>query len=98
MSQMSLLDWKPPEPFDGKGETFVANRDGRRLGKQCQAVYDAMKCGDWFTLRQLPDAAGAPEASASARLRDLRRYGFNIEHEHVTGGLWRYRLSREEKV
>lgn len=93
--QPSLLEWKAPVPFDGKGETFVADRDGRRLGKQCQAVYDAMKCGDWFTLRQLADATGAPEASASARLRDLRRFGFNIEHEYVAKGLWRYRLVKD---
>lgn len=95
MSDTPLLDWRPPVPFDGKGATFVESRDGKRLGKQCQAVYDLMKSGEWFLLRGLAAQAQAPEASVSARLRDLRRYGFKIEREYLKDGLWRYRMVRE---
>jgi hypothetical protein len=95
MSDLPLLDWTPPVPFDGKGDTFVVGRDGKRLGAQCQRVYDAMRAGEWWLLHDLASACDAPEASVSARLRDLRRYGFKIEREYITGGLWRYRMRRE---
>lgn len=96
MTDTPLLDWRPPDPFDGKGATFRQDRDGKRLGKQCQAVYDAMKSGEWWLLRGLAAVTSAPEASVSARLRDLRRYGFTIEREYLKDGLHRYRMVRDE--
>ena len=51
-----------------------------------------MKSGEWFLLRGLAAATGAPEASASARIRDLKRFGFKIEREYLKDGLWRYRM------
>lgn len=92
MTQLGLLEWTPPVPYPGKGETFDSERDGKRLGDQCRKVFDAMKDGQWRTLAELSELTGAPEASASARLRDLRRYGFKVEREYVERGLWRYRV------
>lgn len=40
-------------------------------------------------------ATGAPEASASARLRDLRRAGLTVERRRrgdPKAGLWEYRV------
>lgn len=76
-------------------ETFIEERDGARIGKQREAVLDLMRDGKWRTLAEISAATGAPEASASARLRDLRkeRYGgFVVDREYVSQGLWKYRL------
>ena len=79
--------------FDGR--TFVQSRDGERLGAQMAAVLQTMGNGEWWTLTALSAVTGAPEASVSARLRDLRKArfgGHGIEREHVHNGLHRYRL------
>jgi hypothetical protein len=51
--------------------------------------------GGWWTLPQLAAATGYPEASISARIRDLRKPkfgGHTVERRHVSKGLWEYRL------
>ena len=48
---------------------------GPRLGLQYLTVWNCMQDGQWRTLREISDATRAPEASASARLRDIRRAG-----------------------
>ena len=65
--------------------TFTAT-DRKRLGRQLIKVRDYLLAhsGEWLTLRQISDATGAPEASASARLRDLARLG--IPHELKRAG------------
>ena len=78
--------------FDGR--TFVQSRDGERLGKQMTAVLSHLQDGDWWTLAGLSAVTGAPEASVSARLRDLKKPRFGshvIERRHVRRGLWQYR-------
>lgn len=80
---------------DRHGATYDPKRDRRRLNGQAKRVFDFMLDGRWRTLREIADGAHCPEASASARLRDLRRQefgAFTVEHENVGGGLWRYRL------
>lgn len=79
--------------FDG--ETYVAERDGERLGAQLVAVRDALLDHRWHTLADLALAARASEASVSARIRDLRKRRFGayvVEREYVARGLWRYRI------
>lgn len=63
-----------PMRFDGT--TYEARHDQQRLAGQTLAVYRAMLSGRWLTLRELADETGAPEASISARLRDLRKPRF----------------------
>jgi hypothetical protein len=103
MNQPDLLSWRPPAPQsilgDRGGVTFHRPRDGRRLNKQAQAVWNVMRDGNWYTLRQLSDLTGYPEASVSARYRDFSKPEFqdpklkwHTEREHVSKGLWRYRL------
>lgn len=96
MTATPLLDWTPPTPPRFDGATFDAERDGARLNAQCQRVYNAMKSGSWKTLEELNRETGDPEASCSARLRDLRKPRFGshvIEREFVRRGLWRYRMT-----
>jgi hypothetical protein len=94
--QPSLLDWTPPVILgDRSGETFDRARDGKRLNAQAQAVFSYMQHGEWRTLADIAAATGHPEASVSARLRDLRQEkfgGFTVDRRYVAAGLWQYRL------
>lgn len=77
------------------GVTFDAERDEDRLNRQQRAVFAAMADGTWHTLDELARATGHPEASVSARLRDLRKPrhgGHTVEKTHLGHGLWAYRL------
>jgi hypothetical protein len=71
MSETPLLDWRQPEPF--AGTTYVASLDRDRLSEQLLRVIDAMADGQWKTLRQISNITDDPEASISARLRDIRK-------------------------
>lgn len=77
------------------GQTFNLARDGRRLACQHNRVLSAIRGGDWVTLALLSAMTGDPEASISARLRDLRKPKFGahqIERRYVRRGLHEYRL------
>ena len=79
--------------FDGA--TFEPKLDLGRLGRQMLAVYRIMEDGQWRTLSELAFAAHSPEASVSARLRDLRkaRWGSNqVERRRRSKGTHEYRL------
>ena len=70
--------------------------DKQRLGRQLLRVRDLMQDGRWRTLAEIEAATGAPQASASARLRDLRRLRLNVERRRISEGLWEYRVSEVE--
>lgn len=77
------------------GQTYDHDRDGARLHKQHNRVFACMRDGAWRTLRQIAEATRDPEASISARLRDLRKERFGahgVERRHVRDGLFEYRL------
>jgi hypothetical protein len=79
------------------GATFDETRDTDRLNAQARRVFTAMADGQWHTLADLETRLGDPQASISARLRDLRkpRFGSHIvEREYAGAGLWRYRMPR----
>lgn len=87
--------------FDG--ETFDDDADGVRLTLQFRRVRALMSDGAWRTLAEIAQRVDAPEASVSARLRDLRkpRFGsFVVERRRVAGakGLWEYRVLRSPPV
>lgn len=78
--------------FDG--DTYEPAEDEARLGAQLHRVKLAMASGEWFTLAKLASVAHCSEASASARVRDLRkdRFGaWTIQRRRVSGGLHEYR-------
>lgn len=68
-----LFTFKPASAIAYDGETYSAPRDYPRLNKQTAAVFAIVRDGQWRTLAQIAAAADAPEASVSARLRDLRK-------------------------
>jgi hypothetical protein len=79
--------------FDGVD--YNHERDQKRLVKQSDRIFEFMKSGEWKTLRQISDATGAPEASASAALRDFRKERFGshtVDRRYVTNGLYEYKL------
>lgn len=96
MMQLDLLSYVPPAILgDRDGQTFDRARDGVRLNAQAQAVFSYMSHGQWRTLADISAATGAPEASVSARLRDLKKPhlgGYTIEKRYIANGLWQYRL------
>ena len=61
--------------FDGDGDLEGAKKDPR-LKKQLVRVYDVMATEKWLPLSEISLLADAPEASASARMRDLRKKKF----------------------
>jgi hypothetical protein len=77
------------------GQTYDHARDGARLAAQHARVFEFLRYGGWHTLEAIAEATGAPQASVSARLRDLRKPQFGshqVEREYVRRGLFRYRL------
>lgn len=77
------------------GETYDAKRDRARLNRQALAVYDLMQDQRWRTLAEIAERTHEPEASVSARLRDLRKPRFGayvVEREYAGDGQWRYRV------
>jgi|2_EtaG_2_1085320.scaffolds.fasta_scaffold28548_1 hypothetical protein len=86
--------WEGPRD----GATYDDGFDRDRLNKQARAIYDCMANGTWWTLSGLRHFTGHPEASISARIRDLRKQrfgGFRVERrrQREGGGIWEYRLA-----
>ncbi len=103
-----LLDWTPPDT-DRQGETYIHEFDFTRLNTQQLRIYKIMKDGAWRTLREINRATirydkpeGEPEASISARLRDLRNmFGLKIDRRRrgeKTKGLNEYRIGKNERI
>lgn len=77
------------------GKTYEPARDKVRLNKQQVRIVRVMQDGEWHTLSEMSDKTGDPEASVSARIRDLRKEkfgGHSVVREYVGKGLWRYRM------
>lgn len=95
---MNPSSLRRPLPVDfphRDGATYDHARDGRRLSLQHNRVLAFMRDGQWHTLEAISKATGDPQASVSARLRDLRKDRFGahlIERRYVRRGLFEYRL------
>lgn len=79
--------------FDGG--TYDALRDGDRLSRQYDVVYDLMRDGRPRTLAEIAALTGCPEASVSARLRDMRKPrfgGHDVVRAYKLDGVWSYRV------
>lgn len=80
--------------FDGA--SFDEERDGDRLRSQLNIVRRIMCDGRPHTLSELADAASCSVASASARVRDLRKDrfgGHRIDRTYAGNGVWLYRMA-----
>ena len=102
--QLDLEDFLKalPSPNIG-GVTYVPSLDRERLGEQFLRVWDCMSDGLWRSLREISSITGDPEASVSARLRDVRKsYGEDaMQSRRVPGidgrrGHWQYKIDIKE--
>lgn len=85
--------------FDFDGRTYSPVLDRARLNKQLAAVFGLMKDGVWRTPAEIATGAGCDWASASARLRDLRKSrfgGYTVLRRRRAGaeraGVFEYRV------
>lgn len=96
---MDMFQWlqeKRPQ-FDGK--TYVSERDHERLSSQLMRVLQVMQDGQWRTLSEIADITRSPQASVSARIRDLRKekFGaFRVNRRHLSKGLFQYQIERKD--
>jgi hypothetical protein len=84
-----------PRPYHFGGATFDPEQDAERLTSQLDLIYHRMRDHQWHTLADLAHASGGSEASASARVRDLRKERFGshtVLRKRVEGGLYAYKL------
>lgn len=87
----------PPGPYRVGGATYDASFDEARLGEQLRRVWERVRCGDWLTLSEIAAETGDPEASVSARLRQLRAMGVDVQRRRrgeAARGCWEYRVAR----
>lgn len=78
---------------------YEPSLDKERLGKQLAVVRNFMRIFDdkWLTLGEISQSLKFPEASISARLRDLRRLGYVVDKRRrgePGRGLWEYKVSK----
>jgi biotin operon repressor len=77
--------------------TYDRTRDRERLKAQYTRVRVVMLDHEWHTLPELSSATGDPEASVSARIRELRKRGHTIDKQYVARGLWEYRMAQPDE-
>ena len=83
-----------------RGETYSPVVDGVRLKGQLGDVFSLMKDREWRTLREISNRTGHPEASISARLRDIRKENVFKNYTMAArrkenGGTWEVRVTRQ---
>lgn len=87
-------DRKAAVRFDG--QTYEHSKDSSRLAAQMNRVRELMADGHWRTLAEIEAVTGDPQASVSARLRDLRKERFGqhtVERRRRGPGTFEYRLA-----
>lgn len=88
--------------FDGSD--YVPELDHARLSTQHDRVHRALQRGGWYTLRELHEVTGDPEASILAQIGHLRkaRFGSHVILKQRRGepgrGLWEYHLAAARSV
>lgn len=85
----------PATPLHFDGATYEPERDRGRLNAQLARVKAAMAGAGPLTLRQISERTGDPEASVSARTRDLKKArfgGHTVRRTYVERGLFTYEL------
>jgi hypothetical protein len=81
--QLTISD-KTPSRFDADNL--------ERLNTLLARVYQFMRDGEPKLLREIAFSCYCGEASASARLRELRSMGYRVDRHKVAPGLYAYTL------
>lgn len=77
------------------GPAYNEELDGERIATQLDVIKHFMLAGGWRTLKQISLATRAPEASASAQLRHLKKSrfgGYDVQKRRKNNG-WEYRVN-----
>jgi len=105
---MSNKNEETVRPGDFSGSDYDPAIDFVRLKGQMLRVYACLQPrNEWWTLREIEEETGDPQASISAQLRNLRKEkfgGHTIERRRrascvdttgstIVGGQWEYRLN-----
>ena len=91
-----------PKQLKFDGDDYDPVMDQERLTNQFILVREFAKGGHWHTLAEGSEATGAPEASYSAQLRNLRKRrfgGYTVEKRRRGVGRWglyEYRLLKRK--
>jgi len=88
------------EPLRFDGADYVSKRDDVRLTGQLLRVWNVVCDEQWYSLKEISERTGDPEASVSAQLRHLRKPRFGahlVERLHITRGFYKYRLTPKLK-
>jgi hypothetical protein len=98
MNTLQLDFGYPALDGDRDGETFDPFLDTTRLNAQMRRVFHQMRGSGWYTLSQISESTGDPEASVSARLRDLRkpRFGGLVVNRRRVGAGYEYQVKQTE--
>ena len=88
--QITFEEYEASIPKEARGST-CADADMPRLNEQGLRVYRFMRDLRVHTLREISSGTGDPEASCSARIREIRRYLETnnlgtVKREKVLGG------------
>jgi hypothetical protein len=78
-----------------EGSDIDHARDTERLKSQLLRIFELMKDGKFRSLQQISDATGAPHASASAQLRNLKKArngGHTLNKRYLGNGLFEYQI------
>ena len=71
----------------------LSEDDHKALHRQLTIIEQALRDGGWHTLANLAALSGATEAGASARVRDCRKLGWNVERMKVGPRRYAYRIN-----
>ena len=77
------------------GSDYQPERDKERLTQDYKKIKDLMSDGEWRTIRQVADATGSPDGSASAHMRAMRKKengGHAVIKKYEGNGKYLYRL------
>jgi biotin operon repressor len=65
---------------------------------QTQRIIDLMHDGRWLTLGQIVSEIGSiSEAGVSARLRDIRKLGYEVEKHRMGPHFWAYSVRQPDE-
>jgi len=77
------------------GSDYKPARDQERLTQDYAKIKELMSDGKWRTIREVADATGSPDGSASAHMRAMRKKangGHTVVKKYEGNGKYLYRL------
>lgn len=89
------MEYQSVIAFNFDGKTYERERDRKRLNTQYQRVFRHMALTGWTTLAELERVTGYPQASISARIRDMKKItmgGHTVMRRRRHSGTWEYKL------